>query len=302
MNKREEDKIEEGKEELLKFFKIIKPNIEISKDDFYPLDNKGSSGSIDFKINLDGKEMIIELTAFHRHTDKKGTTLREAEESCPKFANKLNKRMNVNTTHLFGGSLLLKNSHKCPNPNNDKELEEFAKQLSELTEYTFSKNKKAQSIISVEFSNISRKTYKTYEQKYPILMKYLSVITIFIDSVISSWTFSSLSTGSVSEFLNDVCENYIKKKDRKIASYKQNNNFDELWLLIYFGHLFSQITPSFNLLERAIRNDRNFQNTCKQSGFDRIYLHFVLEEKVICITSRGDISLMQKEENFTEKK
>lgn len=181
MNKREKDKIEEGKEELLKFFEIIKTDKKISEDDFYPLDNKGSSGSIDFKINFNGKETGIELTRFFRHNRKKGSPFSRIEDQCQKLEKFLNDRWKSRIK--VGGTLHLKNSHKCPGK---KEFAEVLKELSELTEWkltewTLSKNKKAH--ICIGFSNISRETSKTYEQKYPILMKYLNGITIFIDSV-----------------------------------------------------------------------------------------------------------------------
>jgi hypothetical protein len=286
MMSREEDKIKAGKEELLKFFEANKMNVKESQ--ITPLDNKRNSNSIpDFKVKLGGKDIVIELTRFFRHNRRKGSPFSMAEDQCQKLEKFISDRWESEIK--VGGIMHLKKACECPSKG---QFEDFLTEITKLTgSISLLKIKKAQSVI-VSFSKrptIYNRNVKMHIKDYPILANYLKGITIFRNTTYAhSWTFDMFSMGGVQESMRDIQQNYIEKKSNKSREYKQNTNFDELWLLIYFGPLLSQITPPFNLLNRTIGNDFAFKNACKQSGFDRIYLHFVLYKKIICVTNQED--------------
>lgn len=281
MTNREKNKIKTGREELIKFFRDNGMEKEVKQ--IISIDNGSDHkpGSPDFKVKLGNRDIVIELTEFFRHNGKRGSPFRMIENQCKKLeefiSNNWEKEINIS------GSMYAKTPRKCPN---ETEFKKFLTELTKLTKSSFLiKTDKAQPI-AVIFSNrhtiYSRDTEVCNAKDYPTLANYLNSIVIFRNSAyIHSWTFSMVSTGSTQEFMKDIQENYIKKKNGRVETYKQRTNFDELWLLIYFNHLYSQITPPFKHLNKAIKNNINFQNICKQSGFDKIYLHFIPYKKVL---------------------
>ena len=256
----EEEKINKGKEELLKFFEIIKPNKRFSTKDLIPLDNKGSSGYIDFEVAFGNRKIGIELTEFYRQINGKSKLIK-LEHACEDFSDKLNSEM-VNES--YGGVLFLKPSIKCPNPNG-KEFTEFLNELSNLMRNELKDRN------PVSFTNIARNLYKEYAYKYPTLVKYLYGVRR--SSVVKCWTFSLTSTGSVREFMDNLLM-YISKKDKKHEYYLKHGDFNETWLIILFGNRFSQMTPPLNHMKGV-----DFQNLINHFQFNRIYLYFTSQKK-----------------------
>jgi len=265
----EKAKINKGRDELLKFFELMKSNRRFSINNLIPLDNKGFPSRIDFEVNYGKRKIGIELTEFYRQINGK-PILHKIGLACEEFSNKLDKET---FNKLCGGELFLKPSVKCPNPHG----EEFTKFLNEL--FNLIHNEKDRN--PVLFVGIQRNLYKKYAYMYPTLVKYLYGVQINKSGFVGSWTFLLASTGSVKEFMDNLLM-YVNKKVKKHKNYLKYNHFDETWLIILFGKRSSQMTPPLDHIKGT-----DFQSLMNHSQFNRIYLYFLSQRKVISLVKNS---------------
>jgi hypothetical protein len=214
--------------------------------------------SPDFEITIENKMIGIEVTEYYIDANHNKGSLSRANDTYDhdnimKIVNEKVKKNN-NLKGIFG-SLSFKNQERPKKA----ELKKFSDDLIKFTAESICKNK-----------NFKEMDLEPTDD-YPLLKKFLNLVMLQRMSPPSLWDWDITYCGGIS-FTEENLMNVIKPKVEKQHRYN-HNNFNELWLLVVFGPLFSQaVTPSWDV-ENKLRNFDKINCMLKTSNFDKVYLY-----------------------------
>ncbi len=254
------------KKEELKFLKESLNIVGFKKCSITPLKSTQLRGTAnrketsthdpDFKLAIENKIIGVEVTEYYvdaKHS--KGGSRSRANETYDDIRKIVNEKAkeNSNLKDIYG-SLSLKNQKGRPQK---AELEKFADDLIRLVAEFIRKNK-----------NFKEKSLVP-EDGYSLLKKFLK--SVMLQRVSSSILWDITYGGSTGLEEKNLI-NTIKPKLEKRQKYNYNN-FNELWLLVVFGSLFSQVVPRPWAIEDKLRNFDKINRMLKTSYFDKVYLY-----------------------------
>lgn len=243
------------KKEELGFLKEFLDIVDLKKCSIAPREPPGP----DFAITIENKIIGVGVEVTEYYVDakhNKGGSCSRANETYDDDIRKIvneKAKENSNLKDIYG-SLSFKNQKGRPQKT---ELEKFADDLIRLAGEFIRKNK-----------NFKEKSLVP-DDGYPLLKKFLKSVMLQRVSFSFSW---DITYGGSTGLEEKNLINTIKPKLEKRQKYNYNN-FNELWLLVVFGSLFSQVVPRPWAVEDKLRNFDKINRMLKASYFDKVYLY-----------------------------
>ncbi len=214
--------------------------------------------SPDFIINYSGKKIGIELTEYHSLQEISGHSRREVESNWERLQGEIYEKVKLDK-ELMGICVLIF-FRKVFLPSR-RESPPLIDELINCTKVFIMKGKKSVLI----------------PEKYKILNKYVGRIDIYKieGNFFFKWRFS-LNAGSIGLKKEDL----LRIIEHKVSREKQylQKGFDELWLLVIFGHRISQTV--FPRLEHKLKTFSALNSLLDTSSYNYVFLYLYMVDVI----------------------